>query len=184
MSDEKLAQQNADDLLDTLKIRFETNEHRHIGIAWQEVEDKLVDNPEKLWTLNEMEQTEGEPDVVGQENDSFIFMDCSKESPKGRRSLCYDHAALESRKKHKPESAAITIAEKMGIEMLTEEDYRYLQTHDSFDKKTSSWIKTPDNIRSLGGALFCDYRYDTVFTYHNGAESYYASRGFRGKLNI
>lgn len=184
MSDKTLAQNEAADLVDILKVRFTDNEHRHSDIAWQEVEDKLLNNPEKLWSLNEMEQTEGEPDVVGKEDDVFVFMDCSKESPKGRRSLCYDQAALESRKKHKPESSARTIAEVMGIEMLTEEDYKYLQTLDSFDKKTSSWIETPDNIRALGGALFCDYRYDTVFTYHNGAESYYAARGFRGKLKL
>ena len=184
MSDKILAQNEAADLVDILKIRFTDNGHRHNNIVWQEVEDKLLNNPEKLWSLNEMEQTEGEPDVVGKEDDVFVFMDCSKESPKGRRSLCYDQTALESRKKHKPESSAKTIAEEMGIEMLTEEDYKYLQTLDSFDKKTSSWIETPDNIRALGGALFCDYRYDTVFTYHNGAESYYAARGFRGKLKL
>lgn len=184
MSEKTLTQNAAADLLDILKNRFTDNEHRHDDITWQEVADKLLGNHEKLWSLNEMEKTDGEPDVVGREDDAFVFMDCSKESPKGRRSLCYDQAALESRKKHKPENSAETIAEEMLIHILTEKDYKYLQTLGSFDTKTSSWIGTPEKIRKLGGALFCDRRYDTVFTYHNGAESYYAARGFRGKLKV
>ncbi|CAM4190312.1 DUF4256 domain-containing protein [Lacicoccus alkaliphilus] len=171
-------------LLETLEKRFSGNDHRHEDIGWQEVKARLTGKPGKLWSLNEMEQSGGEPDVTGREGEAFIFTDCSKESPKGRRSICYDQPALEARKKHKPKGAATAVAEKMGIEILTESDYRHLQTLESFDLKTSSWIATPDKIRSLGGALFCDHRYETTFTYHNGADSYYSSRGFRGKLKV
>lgn len=184
MTDNNLTEEIKSELILTLKTRFEDNTGRHEDIKWEDAEAKLLADPEKLWSLNEMEQSGGEPDIVKAENDTFVFMDCAAESPKGRRSLCYDQAALESRKKHKPESSVKTTAEKLGIDLLTEEDYKYLQTLGTFDKKTSSWIETPEEIRSLGGALFCDYRYDTVFTYHNGADSYYAARGFRGKLKV
>ena len=158
----------------------------HKGIEWSEVQEKLETNTEKLWSLNQMEETGGEPDVIGydKETGEYIFCDCSAESPKGRRSICYDHEALESRKENKPQNSAMNMADEMGIELLTEEQYRVLQRLGSFDTKTSSWVKTPDNIRKLGGAVFCDRRYDTVFLYHNGAESYYGSRGFRGILKI
>jgi hypothetical protein len=175
------------DLLETLKARFEKNKSRHKGIEWAKVQAKLDSaSGEKLWSLNEMEQTGGEPDVVGydKKTDEYIFYDCSAESPNGRRSLCYDHEALEARKEHKPKDSAINMADEMGINLLTEEQYRELQQLGNFDTKTSSWVKTPAPIRKLGGAVFCDRRYDTVFLYHNGAESYYAARGFRGSLSV
>ncbi len=160
--------------------------NRHQGLEWAQVQAKLEANAEKLWSLSEMERTGGEPDVVGHDEKTgeYIFYDCSAESPKGRRSICYDRQALESRKEHKPEHNAIDMAAAMGIELLTEQQYRDLQKLGNFDTKTSSWVKTPSNIRKLGGALFCDRRYDTVFVYHNGAESYYAARAFRGSLRI
>lgn len=173
---------NKEELLKTLKARFEKNMNRHKGLDWAKVEAKLEANSEKLWSLSEMERTGGEPDVVGYEKGEFIFFDCSAESPADRRSLCYDPAALHARKEHKPKSSAIEMAADMDTELLTEEEYRQLQTLGEFDLKTSSWVKTPPAIRKLGGALFCDRRYDTVFTYHNGAESYYAARGFRSSL--
>ncbi|HEU4554329.1 MAG TPA: DUF4256 domain-containing protein [Chitinophaga sp.] len=173
-------------LLNTLKARFEKNMHRHKGLDWANVQAKLEDNPGKLWSLNEMEDTGGEPDVVGYDKKTggFIFYDCSAETPKGRRNLCYDREALESRKEHKPEDSAIDMAAAMGIALLTEAQYRELQQLGNFDTKTSSWVQTPAAIRKLGGALFCDRRYDHVFLYHNGASSYYAARGFRGALSI
>jgi hypothetical protein len=175
-----------EELLRALKARFEKNMNRHQGLEWAKVQAKLEANPEKLWSLNEMERTGGEPDVVGydKETGEYIFYDCSAESPQGRRSLCYDREALESRKEHKPENNAMDMATAMGIEILTEEQYRALQKLGNFDLKASSWVKTPANIRKLGGAIFCDRRYDTVFVYHNGAESYYAVRGFRGSLRV
>nr|WP_278335884.1 DUF4256 domain-containing protein [Desnuesiella massiliensis] len=187
MSNEKeLSPEQREELLRILKARFEKNMNRHKGLEWAKVQAKLEANTEKLWSLNEMEITSGEPDVVGQnkETGEYIFYDCSAESPKGRRSVCYDREALESRKEHKPENNAIDMAAAMGIELLTEEQYRELQKLGNFDMKTSSWVKTPANIRKLGGAIFCDRRYDTVFVYHNGAESYYAARGFRGSLRV
>lgn len=173
-------------LLDILKSRFEKNKHLHLGLDWNIIQTLLEANPEKLWSLNEMETTEGEPDVVGYDEKSkeYIFFDCSPESPKGRRSLCYDNDALESRKEHKPKDSALGLAASMGIEILTEEQYKELQQLGKFDTKTSSWVKTPAAIRALGGALFCDCRYDHIFVYHNGAESYYAARAFRGSLRI
>ena len=173
-----------EELLRTLKTRFEKNMNRHKGLEWTKVQARLEANTEKLYSLNEMEITGGEPDVVGLDKTTgeYIFYDCSAESPKDRRSLCYDHEALEKRKEHKPEDSAINMAADMGIEILTEEQYRELQKLGEFDLKTSSWIKTPAAIRKLGGAVFCDRRYNTVFLYHNGAESYYDSRGFRGSL--
>ncbi|WP_144492706.1 MULTISPECIES: DUF4256 domain-containing protein [Bacillus cereus group] len=175
-----------EELFKVLKARFEKNMNRHEGLEWIKIEEKLDANPEKLWSLNEMEVTGGEPDVVGydKEKDEYIFCDCSKESPKGRRSLCYDLEALESRKKHKPENNAIDVATAMGVELLTEEQYRELQQLGDFDMKSSSWVQTPSDIRELGGALFCDYRFGHVFVYHNGADSYYAARGFCGSLRI
>lgn len=175
-----------EELLRTLKVRFEKNLNRHKGLEWAEVQAKLEADPEKLWSLNEMERTGGEPDVVGYDKKTgeYIFYDCSAESPKGRRSLCYDREALESRKEHKPENNAIDMAAAMGIELLTEEQYRELQKLGNFDEKTSSWVKTPSDIRELDGALFCDRRYGNVFVYHNGASSYYAARGFRGSLRV
>ncbi|KAB2442682.1 DUF4256 domain-containing protein [Bacillus luti] len=175
-----------EELLKVLQARFEKNMNRHEDLEWAKVEVKLNANPEKLWSLNEMEVTGGEPDVVGydKEKDEYIFCDCSKESPKGRRSLCYDLEALEARKKHKPENNAIDVAAAMGIELLTEEQYRELQQLGDFDMKSSSWVQTPSDIRELGGALFCDYRFGHVFVYHNGADSYYAARGFRGSLKV
>ena len=172
------------ELLKALKARFEENTNRHRGLVWAEVEAKLDGNSEKLRSLNEMECTGGEPDVVGHDKKTgeYIFYDCSPESPKGRRSLCYDREALESRKENKPKGNAIEMAAAMGVEVLTEEQYRGLQELGTFDAKTSSWVKTPPDIRKLGGALFCDRRYDTVFVYHNGTESYYAARGFRDSL--
>lgn len=173
-----------DTLLETLKKRFEKNMDRHKGMSWSTVEKKLLAKPEKLETLVQMEETGGEPDVVGEEKGAYLFYDCAPESPVGRRSLCYDPTALHSRKEHKPKDSAIEMAANMGIELLDEAEYRALQELGEFDKKTSSWIKTPSAIRKLGGALFCDRRYDHVFTYHNGAESYYAARGFRGSLRV
>ncbi|MEO6894225.1 MAG: DUF4256 domain-containing protein [Ginsengibacter sp.] len=182
----ELEKKQSEELLTTLKSRFEKNLSRHKEIEWGKVKAKLDDDPEKLWSLNEMEKTGGEPDVVGfdQSTGEYIFYDCSTESPKGRRSLCYDRQALDSRKDNKPKNSAIDFAAAMGIEMLTGEEYRGLQQMGEFDLKTSSWIKTPSEIRKRGGALFCDRRYDMVFTYHNGAESYYAARGFRGSLKV
>ena len=175
-----------EELLNTLKARFEKNINRHKGLEWPKVQAKMEAKTEKLWSLNEMERTGGEPDVVGHDKKTgeYNFYDCSPESPKGRRSVCYDREALESRKEHKPEDNAIDMAAAIGIELLTEEQYRELQKLGNFDSKTSSWVKTPADIRKLGGALFCDRRYDTVFVYHNGAESYYAARGFRGSLRV
>jgi len=179
-----LSPQQREELLRALKVRFEKNMNRHKNLAWAKVQAKLEADAEKLWSLNEMERTGGEPDVAGHDKktDEYIFYDCSAESPKGRRSLCYDREALESRKEHKPEDNAVDMAAAMGIALLTEEQYRELQKLGNFDTKTSSWVKTPSDIRKLGGALFCDRRYDTVFVYHNGAESYYAARAFRGSL--
>lgn len=175
-----------EELLRTLKARFEKNMNRHQGLEWAKVQAKLSANPDKLGSLNEMESTGGEPDIVGhdQKTGEYIFYDCSAESPKGRRSVCYDRKALESRKEHKPKNSAMDMAAAMGIELLTEEQYRELQKLGNFDAKTSSWIVTPAEIRKLGGALFADYRYGNVFVYHNGAESYYAARGFRGSIRI
>ncbi len=180
----ELTLKQSEELLSALKARFEKNMNRHEGLAWAKVQAKLEVNAEKLWSLNEMEKTGGEPDVVGQDKKTgeYIFYDCSAESPKGRRSLCYDREALESRKEHKPKNSATNMADAMGIELLTEEQYRELQKLGVFDTATSSWVKTPSAVRKLGGALFCDRRFDTVFLYHNGAESYYAARGFRGSL--
>ena len=182
----KLPPGEREELLSALKARFEKNMNRHKGLEWAEVQAKLEANPEKLWSLNEMERTGGEPDVVGhdQRTGEYIFNDCSAESPKGRRSLCYDREARESRKEHKPENSAIDLAAAMGIVLLTEEQYRELQKLGNFDTKTSSWIITPADVRKLGGALFADFRYGNVFVYHNGAESYYAARGFRGSLRV
>jgi hypothetical protein len=182
----ELSPKHREELLRALKARFEKNMNRHEGLEWAKVQAKLEAHPEKLWALNEMERTEGEPDVVGfdKKTAECLFYDCSAESPKGRRSLCYDRQALESRKEHKPKNNAIDMATAMGIEILTEEQYRALQELGNFDTKTSSWIITPAEIRKLGGAVFCDRRYDTVFLYHNGAESYYAARGFRGSLRV
>jgi hypothetical protein len=182
----KLSSEQSEELLKVLKARFEKNMSRHLGLEWANVEAKLEANAEKLWSLNEMDQTGGEPDVVDHDKKSgeYIFYDCSAESPKGRRSLCYDREAHEARKEFKPENTAIEIAAAIGIELLTEEQYRELQKLGKFDLKTSSWVKTPADIRKLGGAVFCDRRYDTVFLYHNGAESYYAARGFRGSLRV
>src|SRR5687768_13247641 len=173
-------------LLGTLKARFEKHMNRHHGLQWPAVQARLEANPEKLWSLHEMERTGGEPDVVGHDKKTgeYAFYDCSAESPKGRRSVCYDREALEARKEHKPKNSAIEMAATMGIELLTEEQYRELQELGAFDTKTSSWVQTPTDIRNLGGALFCDRRYDHVFVYHNGAESYYAARAFRGSLRV
>lgn len=175
-----------EELLGILKARFEKNKNRHKGIDWAKVQEKLEASPDKLWSLNEMEMTGGEPDVVGQDKKTseYIFFDCSAETPKGRRSICYDGEALAARKEHKPKTSAIDMAADMGIELLTEEEYRSLQKLGAFDLKTSSWVKTPPDIRALGGAIFCDRRYNTVFLYHNGADSYYAARGFRGSLRV
>jgi Protein of unknown function (DUF4256) len=181
-----LSPEQREQLLRALKARFEKNMNRHQGLEWAAIQAKLEDNTEKLWSLNEMERTGGEPDVVGldKKTGEYIFYDCAAESPKGRRSLCYDREALDSRKENKPKDSAIEVATAMGVELLTEEQYRELQKLGKFDAKTSSWVKTPSNIRKLGGALFCDRRFDTVFVYHNGAESYYAARGFRGWLRV
>ncbi|GAA4755329.1 DUF4256 domain-containing protein [Flavisolibacter ginsenosidimutans] len=181
-----LSPKQREELLSILKNRFEKNDQRHKGFQWAQVQAKLEANPQKLWSLNEMENTGGEPDVVGYDKKTgeYIFYDCSAESPKDRRSLCYDREALDARKENKPKDNAVDVATAMGVELLTEEQYRELQTFGAFDTKTSSWIKTPEAIRKLGGAIFCDRRYNTVFTYHNGAESYYAARGFRGVLKV
>jgi hypothetical protein len=185
-SKNKLPAEQRSALLKILKARFEKNMHRHKGFDWAAIQAKLETDNQKLWSLNEMEETGGEPDVVAHDKKTgeYIFYDCAAESPKGRRSICYDHEALESRKEHKPENSAVQMAEDMGIELLTEEEYRNLQSREKFDTKTSSWVQTPAAIRKLGGALFCDCRYNTVFLYHNGAESYYAVRGFRGSLRV
>jgi hypothetical protein len=182
----ELSPKQREELLQALKARFDKNMDRHKGLEWAKVQAKLEANADKLWSLNEMERTGGEPDVVGHDNKTgeYIFYDCSAESPKGRRSICYDREALESRKEHKPKVSAMGMAAAMGIELLTEEQYREVQKLGEFDTKTSSWVNTPAHIRKLGGALFCDRRYDTVFVYHNGAESYYAARGFRGWLRV
>lgn len=182
----ELSQEVREGLLVTLKARFEENTDRHEGLEWAEVQTKLETSPEAMWSLNEMERTGGEPDVVGRDERTgeFIFYDCSAESPAGRRSVCYDREGLESRKSHRPENSAVDMAAAMGIEVLTEEQYRELQELGEFDTKTSSWVRTPPEIRKLGGALFCDRRYDTVFVYHNSAPSYYGVRGFRGSLRV
>src|SRR4051794_41035666 len=182
----ELSPKQREELLRTLKDRFEKNVNRHKGLDWAQVRARLEANAENLWSLNEMERTGGEPDVVGHDKKTgeYIFYDCSPESPKGRRSVCYDREALDARKEHKPAQSAVGLAVAMGIELLSEEEYRQLQTIGTFDTKTSSWIKTPSDIRRRGGAIFCDRRYDHVFTYHNGAESYYAARAFRGSLKV
>jgi hypothetical protein len=182
----KLSPEQREELLRALKARFEKNMNRHKGLEWAKVQAKLEANTEKLWSLHEMERTGGEPDVIGHDKKSgeYIFYDCSAESPKGRRSFCYDREALETRKENKPENCVMDMAAAMGIELLTEEQYRELQRLGNFDAKTSSWVKTPSDIRKLGGAIFADYRYGNVFVYHNGAESYYAARGFRGSLRV
>ena len=182
----KLSSEQREELLRALKARFEKNINRHKGLEWAKVQAKLEANPEKLWSLQEMERTGGEPDVVGHDKKTgeYSFFDCSAETPKGRRSVCYDREALDSRKEHKPENSAMDLAVAMGVEILTEEQYREFQKLGTFDTKTSSWVKTPSDIRKLGGALFCDRRYNQVFLYDNGADSYYAARGFRGALSI
>ena len=181
-----LSLEQREELLRALKVRFEKNMNRHNGLEWAKVQAKLEANAGKLWSLSEMERTGGEPDVVGQDKKTgeYIFYDCAAESPKGRRSLCYDREALDSRKENKPKDNAMDMAAAIGVELLTEEQYRELQKLGEFDTKTSSWVKTPSAVRKLGGALFCDRRFDTVFVYHNGAESYYAARGFRGSLRV
>jgi hypothetical protein len=181
-----LTAKQREELFRVLKARFEKNRNRHEGLEWAKVRAKLETNSQKLWSLNEMERTGGEPDVVGQDEKTgeYIFCDCSAESPKGRRSVCYDREALESRKEHRPKSSAVDMAAAMGIDLLTEEQYRELQRLGDLDTKTSSWVKTPSDVRKLGGALFCDRRYGTVFLYHNGAQSYYAARAFRGSLRV
>jgi hypothetical protein len=185
-SKKKLSLDQQEDLLLILRGRFEKNMGRHKGISWEKVASKLEGNADALWSINEMEKTGGEPDVVGvdKKTGKVLFCDCSPESPKDRRSICYDHEALESRKEHKPENSAVNMAEEMGIELLNEEEYNELQKIGKFDSKTSSWLKTPSDIRKLGGAIFGDYRFGRVFIYHNGAESYYAARGFRGLLKV
>jgi uncharacterized protein DUF4256 len=185
-SSKKLSSEQREELLGALKARFEKNMNRHKGLEWAKIQAKLEASAEKLWSLNEMERTGGEPDVVGHDKKTseYIFNDCSAESPKGRRSVCYDGEALRSRKEHKPQNSAMDLAAEMGIEILPEEQYRELQKLGDFDTKTSSWVKTPSEIRKLGGALFCDRRYNHVFVYHNGAESYYAARAFRGSLKV
>jgi len=182
----KLSQPESEALIKVLKERFEKNTHRHNNINWPDVESRLKANPNKLWSLNEMEQTGGEPDIVGTDKNTgeYLFFDCAPESPAGRRSLCYDHEALEKRKENKPKDSALNKAKAMKVELLTEEQYRELQQLGTFDLKTSSWIHTPADIRKLGGAVFCDRRYNTVFLYHNGADSYYAARGFRASLKV
>jgi len=182
----KLSPEQQEELLTVLEARFEKNMQRHKGIEWNKVLAKLQANLDKLWSLDEMERTEGEPDVIGydKKTDEYIFYDCAAESPKGRRSICYDHEALEKRKENKPADSALNMAEEMGIKILNDEQYKALQQLGKFDSKTSSWIETPTDIRKLGGALFSDFRYNTVFVYHNGADSYYAARGFRGSLRV
>ena len=186
MSNVTLSNKQREELLGVLQTRFQKNMNRHRGLEWTKVQARLEANPEKLQSLHEMESTGGDPDLVGHDNKTgeYIFYDCSAESPKGRRSLCYDREALDSRKENKPKGDALDLAGAIGVELLTEEQYRELQTHGEFDTKTSSWVKTPSAIRKLGGALFCDRRFNTVFVYHNGAESYYAARGFRGSLRV
>lgn len=182
----ELSPEQREELIGALKTRFEKNKDRHQGLEWTKVQARLETDPEKLWSLGEMERTGGEPDVVGfdKKTSEYIFFDCSAESPKGRRSVCYDHEAQESRKEHQPENNAVDMATAMGIELLTEEQYRELQKLGKFDMKTSSWVKTPSDIRKLGGAIYGDFRYGKVFVYHNGAQSYYSARGFRGSLRI
>jgi hypothetical protein len=186
MTKKSLSPAQRNELLKTLKSRFEKNMNRHKGLDWTKVQARLESSAEKLWSLNEMESSAGEPDVVGHDKKTgeYVFYDCSAESPKGRRSVCYDREALEARKEHKPKDSAIDMATRMGIELLTEEQYRELQQLGEFDTKTSSWVKTPSDIRKLGGGLYCDRRYNHVFVYHNGAESYYAARAFRGSLRV
>jgi len=186
MPNAALSKKQREELLKTLQARFEKNTNRHQGLEWAKVRAKLDVSAEKLWSLNEMERTGGEPDVVGHDKKTgeYIFYDCSAESPRDRRSLCYDRAAWDARKENKPKNNAIDVAAAIGVELLTDEQYRELQNLGDFDTKTSSWVKTPSNIRKLGGALFCDRRFDTVFLYHNGVESYYAARGFRGSLRV
>lgn len=182
----KISDKAAENLLETLRLRFEKNKHRHKGIKWEEVAARLKKHPGKLWSVHEMEATGGEPDVIeyDRQKDVFIFCDCSTESPKGRRSFCYDHGALESRQANKPGNSATNMANEMGIEILDEKQYSHLQSLENFDTKTSSWLKTPEKVRELGGAIFGDFRFGRVFYYHNGAESYYAARGFRGQLKV
>lgn len=182
----QLSKEERESLLRILKDRFEQNPHRHKGIKWAEVAERLTTSPKILWSIAEMERTDGEPDIIGRDKKTgeYIFVDCAAESPKGRRSLCYDERALDSRKEHKPAGSAIGMAGAMGIELLTEAEYRTLQKHGAFDQKTSSWIKTPNEIRKLGDALFCDRRFDHIFVYHNGVESYYAGRGFRWSVRV
>lgn len=186
MSNKVLSQEETEELLNVLKKRFEKHMERHKSLEWTKIEAKLKAAPKKMWSLDEMERTDGEPDVIGydKKTDEYLFCDCSAESPKGRRSLCFDREALNSRKEHKPANSVLDMADEMGIELLTEEHYRELQQLGNFDTKTSSWVQTPPEIRKLGGALFCDRRYGTIFLYHNGAESYYAARGFRGILKV
>lgn len=186
MATKQLTSEERTRLLKVLKERFEKNTNRHEDIEWTKVQTKIEANPKKMWSLNEMEKTGGEPDVISFDENTgeYIFYDCASESPKGRRSICYDHEALEKRKEHKPANSAMNMAKEMGIELLTETEYRALQTLGNFDIKTSSWVQTPADIRKLGGATFCDFRYNTVFLYHNGADSYYAVRGFRGSLRV
>jgi hypothetical protein len=186
VANKDLTREQREALFHTLQARFEKNVSRHAGLDWARVRVKLEANAGRLWAIHEMERTEGEPDVIGydQESDQYLWCDCSAESPQGRRSVCYDQAALDARKEHKPKDSAVGMADAMGIEILTESQYRALQKLGKFDTKTSSWVKTPEGIRKLGGALFCDRRYDTVFLYHNGAESYYAARGFRGAVRV
>ena len=185
-SNQTLTAKGKEDILKILKERFEKNKNRHKDLVWEEIQIKLEKHPDKLCSISEMERTEGEPDVIGFDKSTgkFLFADCSAESPKGRRSICYDKAALEARKEHKPKNSAMEMAKELGIEILTETEYRELQELSEFDLKTSSWVLTPDDIREKGGAIFCDRRYGKVFTYHNGADSYYAARGFRGKIWI
>lgn len=186
MNNKELTSKQHEELLNTLKTRFEQNVYRHKGLEWTKIQTKLDANAEKVWSLNEMEKTGGEPDVIGYDTNTgeYLFCDCSAESPKYRRSLCYDTEALNARKENKPQNSAIGMAEEMGIELLTEKQYRELQQFEKFDTKTSSWLATPKSIRDLGGSIFGDYRYGNVFIYHNGAESYYAARGFRGLLRV
>ena len=185
-NDKQLSAEQENEIMDILNLRFEKNRNRHKDLDWEVVQTKLDSNQEKLWSLYEMERSGGEPDVIGYDTNTgeILFCDCSPESPKGRRSICYDREALEGRKENKPQSSAIDMAAQMGIEILTEEEYRRLQLLESFDMKTSSWVKTPETIRSLGGAIFCERRYNTTFVFHNGAASYYSSRGFRGMLRV
>ncbi len=185
-ANKKLSPAESASLLKTLKSRFDSNMHRHKSLDWSKLQSKLEANPDKLCALNEMEKTGGEPDVISydKKTNEYLFVDCAEQSPKNRRSLCFDREALNSRKEHKPKNSACDLAQEIGIELLTESQYRELQTLGEFDTSTSSWIQTPDKIRELGGALFCDRRFDTVFLYHNGAESYYAARGFRGSLKV